>query len=63
MKRMVSGIKPTGQLHLGSYLGALKHFVEYQNEYDMYIFVANLHCITVYQKPEELKKNLSETSS
>ena len=39
MKRMVSGIKPTGQLHLGSYLGALKHFVEYQNEYDMYIFV------------------------
>ena len=58
MKRMVSGIKPTGQLHLGSYLGALKHFVEYQNEYDMYIFVANLHCITVYQKPEELKKNL-----
>ena len=58
MKRMVSGIKPTGQLHLGSYLGALKHFFEYQNEYDMYIFVANLHCITVYQKPEELKKNL-----
>ena len=35
MKRMLSGIKPTGQLHLGSYIGALKHFVEYQDEYEL----------------------------
>ena len=44
MKRMLSGIKPTGQLHLGNYIGALKHFVEYQDEYEMFAFIANLHC-------------------
>lgn len=60
MKRMLSGIKPTGQLHLGSYLGALKNFVKYQEEYEMIAFIANLHCITVYQEPEELKKNLKD---
>ncbi len=58
MKRMLSGIKPTGQLHLGSYIGALKHFVEYQDEYEMFAFIANLHCITVPQDPEVLQKNL-----
>ena len=58
MKRMLSGIKPTGQLHLGSYIGALKHFVEYQDEYEMFAFIANLHCITVPQDPETLQKNL-----
>ncbi len=58
MKRMLSGIKPTGQLHLGSYLGALRHFVNYQDEYEMYAFIANLHCITMPQDPVELQKNL-----
>ena len=55
---MLSGIKPTGQLHLGSYIGALKHFVEYQDEYEMFAFIANLHCITVPQDPKTLQKNL-----
>ena len=54
MKRMLSGIKPTGELHLGNYIGALKHFVEYQDEYEVYAFIANLHCITVPQDPEQL---------
>ncbi len=57
---MLSGIKPTGQLHLGNYIGALKHFVEYQDEYDMFTFIANLHCITVPQDPQELQKNLHD---
>lgn len=57
---MLSGIKPTGQLHLGNYIGALKHFVEYQDEYEMYAFIANLHCITVPQEPAELQKNLKD---
>ena len=52
MKRMLSGIKPTGQLHLGNYIGALRHFVEYQDEYEMFAFIANLHCITVPQDPK-----------
>ncbi len=60
MKRMLSGIKPTGQLHLGNYIGALKHFVEYQDEYEMFAFIANLHCITVPQDPKELQTNLRD---
>ncbi len=60
MKRMLSGIKPTGQLHLGNYIGALRHFVEYQDEYEMFAFIANLHCITVPQDPEELQTNLRD---
>ena len=60
MKTMVSGIKPTGQLHLGTYIGALKNFVEYQDEYNQYVFIANLHCITVYQEREQLQKNLRD---
>lgn len=59
-KRMLSGIKPTGQLHLGSYIGALKHFVEYQDDYEMFAFIANLHCITVPQEPSVLQKNLKD---
>lgn len=62
-KRMLSGIKPTGQLHLGSYIGALKHFVEYQDEYEMFAFIANLHCITVPRDPEVLQKNLKDCVS
>ncbi|MBE6111187.1 MAG: tryptophan--tRNA ligase [Erysipelotrichaceae bacterium] len=60
MKRMLSGIKPTGQLHLGNYIGALRHFVEYQDEYEMFAFIANLHCITVPQDPKELQTNLRD---
>ncbi|MBR4445422.1 MAG: tryptophan--tRNA ligase [Solobacterium sp.] len=60
MKRMLSGIKPTGQLHLGNYIGALRHFVENQEEYEMIAFIANLHCITVPQDPDELRKNLRD---
>ncbi|TFG82426.1 MAG: tryptophan--tRNA ligase [Erysipelotrichales bacterium] len=61
MKRMLSGIKPSGQLTLGNYIGALKEFVNYQNDYDMFIFIANLHCLTQYQDPEELRTNLRDT--
>ena len=60
MKRMLSGIKPTGQLHLGNYIGALRHFVENQEEYEMIAFIANLHCITIPQDPDELRKNLRD---
>lgn len=60
MKRMLSGIKPTGQLTLGNYIGALRNFVKYQNEYEMYVFIANLHCITEYQEPLQLSKNLTD---
>jgi tryptophanyl-tRNA synthetase len=61
MKRMLSGIKPSGQLTLGNYIGALKEFVNYQDDYAMFIFIANLHCLTIYQEPEELRTNLRDT--
>lgn len=57
MKRMLSGIKPTGRVQLGNYIGAIKPFVSYQDDYEMIIFIANLHSMTIYQKPAELRKN------
>lgn len=57
MKTMLSGIKPTGKLTLGNYIGAIRQFAKYQNEYEMYIFIANLHAITIQVDPKELKKN------
>lgn len=60
MKTMLSGIKPSGQLHLGSYIGAIKQFVTYQKDYHMFAFIANLHCITLPIDPEELTANLRD---
>ena len=60
MKRMVSGIKPTGELTLGNYIGALRNFVKYQDEYELYVFIANLHCVTIYIDPKELRRNLKD---
>ena len=60
MKRMLSGIKPTGRVTLGNYIGAIKPFVSYQDEYEMFIFIANLHSMTIYQKPADLRKNTKD---
>src|SRR5690554_4155078 len=59
--RLVSGIQPTGLLTLGNYLGAIKQFVELQDElkdYEFFIFIADLHSLTVYNEPAELRKNV-----
>jgi len=58
LKRVVSGIKPSGDLTIGNYLGAMKRWVEHQHQpdYENFFFVANLHAITVKQDPEKLKK-------
>lgn len=60
MKRMLSGIKPTGKLTLGNYIGAIRNFVNYQDDYEMYIFIANMHAITVPQEKAELKRNTKD---
>lgn len=57
MDRMLSGIKPTGRLHLGNYIGAISQFVKYQEQYELYIFIANQHAITVPIDAKELRKN------
>ena len=54
---MLSGIKPSGSLTLGNYIGAIKPFVKYQDEYNLYVFIADLHALTLPIKPEELKEN------
>lgn len=60
MKRMLSGIKPTGRLTLGNYIGAIRNFVAYQDDYEMFVFIANMHAITVPQNKAELKKNTKD---
>lgn len=59
-KVILSGIKPSGDLTLGNYLGAIKNWVKLQNEYDCYFFIADLHAITVKQVPAELRKRSLE---
>lgn len=61
-QRIFSGIQPSGNLHLGNYLGAIKNWVKLQNEYDSIFCVVDLHAITVPQDPEELKKKTIEVA-
>ena len=60
-KIVFSGVQPTGNLHLGNYLGALKNFVLLQKEMNCIYCVVDLHAITVFQKPDELRNNIMET--
>ena len=62
-KLVFSGVQPTGNLHLGNYLGALKNFVLLQQEMESIYCVVDLHAITVFQKPNELLKNVLETTA
>ena len=55
-KRIFSGAQPTGNLHIGNYLGALKNWVTLQNEYESFFCIVNLHAITLPQNPQVLKR-------
>ena len=55
VKRVLSGVQPTGALHLGNYLGAIRQWVQNQDIYDNYFFVVDLHAITVPHDPKKLK--------
>ena len=59
--RVFSGVQPTGNLHLGNYLGAIKNFVDLQNKYECVYCIVDLHAITNRQDPKELKSNILET--
>lgn len=59
-KVIFSGMQPSGSLTLGNYLGALKNWVQLQNEYDCYYCVVDMHAITVPKEPKELRKNTFE---
>ena len=62
-KLVFSGVQPTGNLHLGNYMGALKNFVSLQKETECIFCVVDLHAITVFQDPKQLKENILETTA
>ena len=61
--RVFSGVQPTGNLHLGNYLGAITKFVALQAEHECLYCVVDLHAITVFQDPDELAKNTREVTA
>lgn len=63
MKRVFSGVQPTGNIHLGNYLGALRQFVELQEEYQCLYCIVDLHAITVPQDPKELRKHILDVAA
>ena len=63
MKRVFSGVQPTGNLHLGNYLGAIRRFVELQADFDCIYCIVDLHAITVPQDPAELVRNAREVTA
>src|SRR5579859_5010946 len=61
--RVLSGVQPSGHLHIGNYLGALKSWVKIQHDYESIFCIVDLHAITVYQPPEELRRKIEETAA
>lgn len=59
-KRLLSGIKPTGDIHIGNYFGAMRQFLEYQEKYESFIFVADYHALNQEKNPQKIKKNTLE---
>jgi tryptophanyl-tRNA synthetase len=59
MMRVLSGIQPTGNLHLGNYLGAIRRWVKMQDEAECIFFLADLHAVTIYNDPAELRANVN----
>ena len=62
-KRVFSGVQPSGNLHIGNYLGALKNWVEIQSNYESIWGIVDLHAVTVYQDPAELRAKTLETAA
>ena len=63
MKRVFSGVQPTGNIHLGNYLGALKQFVELQEDHECIYCIVDMHAITVPQDPKELRKHILDVAA
>lgn len=63
MEKVVSGIRPTGNLHLGNYYGALRNFVEMQHAHQCYFFIADYHSLTTYPNPKDLPGNIKQILS
>ena len=57
MKRVLSGIQPSGELHLGNYFGMMSRMIKYQNENDLFCFIVNYHALTTIHDKELMMKN------
>lgn len=62
-RRILSGIQPSGELHIGNYLGAIRQWVEMQKDYESFFCIVDLHAITVRQDPAELRDNIRKTAA
>ena len=62
-KRVFSGIQPSGDLHIGNYLGALRNWVRIQHDYESIFGIVDLHAVTVYQEPKELQAKIEEIAA
>ena len=58
MKRILTGLKPTGDLTLGNYIGSIKQMINLEDKYESYLFVADLHALTVPNDPKELHERI-----
>ncbi|MCF8227105.1 MAG: tryptophan--tRNA ligase [Bacteroidales bacterium] len=63
METVLSGIRSTGNLHLGNYFGAVRNFVKMQHEYNCYFFIADIHSLTTHPKPDNLHENIKKVLS
>src|SRR3990167_7098056 len=63
MKTVFSGIQPTGKMHIGNYIGAIKQWVEHQEETESIFCIVDLHAITVPQDPKALREKVLETAA
>ena len=61
-KILISGVKPTGRVHIGNYFGAMRQFVDLQNKFESYIFIADYHAMTTVQNREELKQGIIDVA-
>jgi tryptophanyl-tRNA synthetase len=61
--RVLSGMQPSGNLHIGNYLGALKNWVRIQYDYECIFCIVDLHAVTVYQPPEQLRGKILEIAA
>jgi len=60
--KIISGVQPTGQIHLGNYLGAVRQWIELQKKEEIICFIADLHSLTVPYQPESLQENIIQTA-
>jgi len=62
-KTLVSGIKPTGRLHVGNYFGAIKQFIDLSNSHESFVFIADLHALTSVHNPEVMRRNILDIAA